>query len=132
MIAFDTSLLVRFLVEDDQRQLRLTLETLACATERRERVLVSDVVLSELEWVLDAAYKVPRKQILVAVQSLVEDGRFCFENASRLAMALQRYQHGKGDLSDYLLGARAREGGAATTFTFDRGLRRDDLFTVLD
>jgi predicted nucleic-acid-binding protein len=131
VIAFDTNLLVRFLVEDDHRQLRLTLEALDEAAERGEQVLVTDVVLSELEWVLDAAYDVPRKRILAAMQGLLEDGRFCFESPSRLATALHRYQRDRGDLSDYLIGARAREGGAVTTFTFDRSLRRDDLFTVL-
>ena len=65
------------------------------------------------------------------LQSLAGDGRFCFENASRLALALDRYQRGRGDLADYLLGTRAREGGAVTTFTFDRDLGKDDLFTVL-
>ena len=131
MIAFDMNLLVRFLVEDDERQLRTTLETLEEATERGEPVLVTDVVLAELEWVLDAAYEVPRRRILAAIQGLVDDGRFCFEDPSRLADALHRYQRSRADLSDYLLGARGRECGAVTTFTFDRGLRRDDLFTVL-
>jgi predicted nucleic-acid-binding protein len=131
VIAFDTNLLVRFLIEDDERQLRAVRDTLEDVAERGERVLVTDIVLSELEWVLDAVFAVPRKQILAAVQSLAGDERFCFEDSSRLATALHRYQHGRGDLSDYLLGARAREVGAVSTFTFDRGLRRDDLFTVL-
>jgi predicted nucleic-acid-binding protein len=131
VIAFDTNVLVRFLVEDDERQLNATLQALEETTERGEQVLVTDVVLAELEWVLDAAYEVPRRRILAALQGLVQDGRFCFESPSRLAIALHRYQHGKGDLSDYLLGSRGRECGADTTFTFDRALRKDDLFTVL-
>lgn len=66
--------LVRFLVEDDERRLKATLGTLEEATERGEQVLVADLVLAELEWVLDAAYEVPRRRILVALQGLVQDG----------------------------------------------------------
>ncbi|MFH1176012.1 MAG: hypothetical protein V1750_01300 [Acidobacteriota bacterium] len=36
-----------------------------------------------------------------------------------------------GDLSDYLLGLAAREAGAGTTYTFDRGFRGEEQFTAL-
>jgi predicted nucleic-acid-binding protein len=45
--------------------------------------------------------------------------------------ALRGYAKGKGDLSDYLLGEIAEARGARTTYTFDRGLRGSEGFTLL-
>jgi predicted nucleic-acid-binding protein len=94
-------------------------------------VLVTDIVLCELEWVLESAYRVPRDRVTAALQTLAADDRFCFEDASRAAAAIRLYQAGTGDLSDYLLGLRAREAGAGTTFTFDRALGGDERFTLI-
>ena len=92
---------------------------------------MGDVVLAELEWVLESAYSVPRTRILEAVQTLVSDPRFEFEDRSRIERALGEYQKGKGDLSDYLLGQRAQSMQARTIFTFDRTLRDEACFSLL-
>jgi predicted nucleic-acid-binding protein len=92
MIAVDTNVLVRLMVEDDEEQSRRARELLAEATERGERVLVTDIVLCELEWVLDAAYRVPRKRILGAVQALCGDDRFAVQEPTRVGEALRRYE----------------------------------------
>ena len=131
MIGFDTNLVVRLMVEDDAVQARRARNLLEEAAERDERVLVSDIVLSELEWVLEVAYKVPRRRILAALNTLVADDRFCFEDRHRVAMALNLYQRGRGDLADYLIGLRSEAVGVRTTFTFDRDLNDDSRFTVV-
>lgn len=129
MIGFDTNIVVRLMVEDDEAQVRLARKLLEGAAESNESVFISDIVLSELEWVLESAYKVPRLRILAAVNELVADERFCFEDRMRVTSALNLYQQGKGDLADYLLGIRGDDAGARTTFTFDRDLRDDTRFT---
>lgn len=131
MIAFDTNLVVRLMVEDDERQAKVALSILDNAVEKSEKVLVTDIVLSELEWVLDSAYRVPRLRLLAAIQRLAADNRFVFEDQERLTNALARYQDGTGDLSEYLLGLKSREAGASTTYTFDRALRGEGPFTVV-
>ena len=125
MIAFDTNLLVRLMVEDDAAQLRKARGVIREATEREEKILVTDIVLAELEWVLEFSYDVPRERILSTISDLAGDGRFCFEDRQRITDALDLYQAGKGDLADYLLGLPGEVGGARTTYTFDRGLRGD-------
>jgi predicted nucleic-acid-binding protein len=131
VIAFDTNVLVRLMVEDDEAQTRSARDLLVRATEGGERVLVTDIALCELEWVLEAAYHVPRESILRAIQALCADDRFALQDPARTAGALSRYQAGRGDLSDYLLGLTAHAAGATTTYTFDRGLRTDEQFTVI-
>ena len=112
MIGFDTNLVVRLMVEDDKVQAGRARKLLEEAGARDEPVFLSDIVLSELEWVLDSAYKVPRRRILVAVSELVTDGRFCFEDPKRVNTALDLYQQGRGDLADYLLGLGGEKMGA--------------------
>jgi predicted nucleic-acid-binding protein len=131
MISFDTNVIIRLMVEDDEAQARESRRVLDNAVERGERVLVTDIVLCEVEWVLDSAYRVPRSRILTAVQALCEDERFCFQDPGRVNEALDRYQQGRGDLSDYLLGISARDTGAGTTYTFDRSLSGEERFTII-
>ena len=131
MIGFDTNLIVRLLVEDDAAQARRARKLLEEATERDEQVLLSDIVLSELEWVLEAAYKVPRRRILTALNALLADNRFCFEDRHRVTEAINLYHQARGDLADYLIGLRSEEVGVRTTFTSDRQLTNDSRFTVL-
>jgi len=131
MIGFDTNLIVRLMVEDDAAQAGRARKLLEESAERDEQVLLTDIVLSELEWVLEAAYKVPRRRILPALNLLLADNRFCFEDRHRVAAALGLYQQGKGDLADYLIGLRSEEVGARTTLTFDRKLNDDPRFTVV-
>lgn len=131
MIAFDTNLVVRLVVEDEPRQLRQVHRLLDEAAEREEAVLVTDVVLAELEWVLESAYEVRRPDILLALSALAGDERFTFESRERMRLSLDLYHAGSGDLSDYLLGLGGEGAGARTTFTFDRGLRGDPRFTYV-
>jgi predicted nucleic-acid-binding protein len=71
------------------------------------------------------------RDLLAAIQSLAGESLFEFEDRARLQRALDAYQRGRGDLSDYLIGHTAAALGARTTFTFDRGLAGEPTFTVL-
>ncbi len=131
MIALDTNVVVRLMIQDDEEQLARAMAVLEPLWERSLPALIPDVVLAELEWVLEGAYRVPRSEILASLHALAADKRFVFDDRSRLLEALRRYQSGRGDLSDYLIGLAATGAGAETTLTFDRGLRDDPSFKVL-
>jgi predicted nucleic-acid-binding protein len=64
-------------------------------------------------------------------QAIVGSERFDFDDRRRVARALELYQRGKGDLSDYLIGLGAFERGVSTIYTFDRALRDEEQFTLL-
>lgn len=130
MIAFDTNVVVRLVVEDDAEQLHRVHQLIASAEAESENVLIPDVVLCELEWVLTSAYGATRGDVLAAVQALAAEPLFAFEDRDRLRKVLDTYERGRGDLSDYLIGARAAAAGARTTYSFDRALRGDAGFTV--
>lgn len=131
MIAVDTNVLVRLLVRDDVEQLRRAVALLDQCRDARERCYVTVPLLCELEWVLDAAYKVPRRDIAVALGAILDDAVFEVESREAVAEALDHYRRWKGDFSDYLIGALARRGGARATYTFDRRLIRNAGFASL-
>lgn len=132
MIALDTNLVVRLIVSDDPKQTALTERLLREAFEQGETCFISDPVLCETEWVLDRSYKVPCGEILSALRNLLaRRSLFTFESPEALGKALDDYQQGKADFSDFLIGAKAQALGARTTFTFDRVLSRHQGYSLL-
>lgn len=62
---------------------------------------------------------------------LLEGTEFTFADRTAVGAAVASYERGKADFSDYLIGATAASAGASTTFTFDRGLRKSEDFTLV-
>lgn len=131
MIALDTNIVVRLIVQDAPGQVVIAERILRNAFERREPCFLSDPVLCELEWVLTSCYKAQRIEILAALQELLARELFHFEDRDAVQKALDAYQAGKADFSDYLIGAKGHANGATTTFTFDGNLRGRTEFTAL-
>ena len=130
MIAFDTNVLLRLLLNDDARQTRIAQGLLDHAVARSGKVLLPDIVLCELEWVLDSVYEVPKAEIIETLRRLLDAEEFALLDRAAVARALNGYEGGSADFSDYLIGASAARAGAATTCTFDRALRRADGFIL--
>ena len=130
MIALDTNVLLRLLLNDDPRQSRQAQALIDRAVSRSDPVLLTDIVLCELEWVLGAAYGVPKPEIARTLRRLLDTPVFAFLDRAAVAGALGDYETGTGDFSDYLIGASAARAGASTTYTFDRALRHADGFDL--
>ena len=126
----DTNVLLRLLLNDDAPQARKAQALLDQAASRSDKVLLPDIVLCELEWVLDSVYQVPRPAIIETLRRLLDAEEFAFLDRAAVAGALEGYERGSADFSDYLIGTSAARAGAATTYTFDRALRRTGGFTL--
>jgi predicted nucleic-acid-binding protein len=131
LIAVDTNILVRLATRDDPQQAAQAQALLEDSFREEETCFISDPVLCELEWVLDRCYTASRADILTTLQGLFSRPHFEFEDRARLRRVLSAYESGKGDLADYLIGAKAQAHGARSTYTFDRALRNQEGFTVL-
>lgn len=130
MIAFDTNVLLRLLLNDDVRQARQAQALIDQAVSRSDTVLLPDIVLCEVEWVLSSVYEVPKGAIVETLRRLLDADEFAFLDCAAVTGALNGYESGSADFSDYLIGASAARAGAATTYTFDRALRRADGFSL--
>ena len=95
-----------------------------------EAILLPDIVLCEVEWVLPSAYDLSRATIAQTLGRLLHGPEFTFANRVVVNEALHRYERGKAEFSDYLVGAEATAARATTTFTFARDLRSSDDFTL--
>ena len=109
MIALDTNVLVRYLVEDDARQTAQAAALIERAIADDESLYVSDVVVCETVWVLSVAYKVGRKEIVAVLRNLFRARHLAFETVEQLIRALDAYEAGKGDFADYLIREHARK-----------------------
>jgi len=128
MKGVDTNLLVRFLTRDDERQYRLASRAVASHAESGEPLRIDATVLCELVRVLESAYGYGRDEVASALEAL--DGAHPVEIEARdlARQATGNYREGGGGFSDHLLGLRNRRAGCETTLTFDRRLKRSELF----
>mgnify|MGYP003477358572 FL=1 len=111
MIAFDTNMLVRLVVDDHPQQADIAENLL-----KTHRVLISRTVLLETEWVLRSAYKLPGGRIHAFLQLLLQTENTVVEDALSVGRALDWYAQG-ADFADALHLAAC---GAAVMHTFDR------------
>lgn len=131
MIAFDTNVLVRFLVGDEPRQAARARAAVERAQSRGERIYLTQLVLCELVWVLAGAYDAAKADVLTTLNRLADHPVFVFQGPRRVRRAIERFARGPADFSDYLLGETAADAGAAATLTFDRALLDESGFSLL-
>jgi predicted nucleic-acid-binding protein len=132
VIAFDTNVLLRILLQDEPRQASRAQAQLRQCLEEQETCLLTDIVLCELDWVLRRSYRASRADVLAVLDHLAGRAPFGFQDRDLVRQVIEAFRHGRGEFADLLLGLRGRADGAATTYTFDRELRRIESFTVLD
>ncbi len=129
MIALDTNVLVRYLVEDEpadqcERAAALIEGTLDSGTP----IFLSNIVLCELVWVLESCYGLPGPQIADTLERLIETEQLRFTEPSLLHRAVDDYRSSRGDFADFLIRELARSHGCSTVATFDQALLDHDDF----
>lgn len=123
MIALDTNVLVRFLVQDDPDQARLASEVIDQLTESGPG-FVGREVLVELVWVLERAYRLGRAEIAGALDGLLASTELVIEGADDIGPALELYRNDGFGFADLMIAAAARRADASEVVTFDRKAAR--------
>lgn len=118
MTGLDTNVLVRYLAQDDEAQLR---SVLALLLKKGATFFVPDLVLIEADWVLSSLYAWTADETAEAFGRLLSVHNLVFENEGRIRHALRSMCRG-ADLSDELIVDRCREMGCKTVATFDKGM----------
>jgi predicted nucleic-acid-binding protein len=119
VIAVDTNVLVRLLVNDsaDQAQIEVAKNLLRAAGQ----VYVPQIVQVEMVWVLETAYYFDKKAILQVLQHLSEHPCFILQHLELFIIATNDYHHSHADFSDCLILAESCH-QAYQLATFDRKL----------
>ena len=115
MRAVDTNVLVRLLVRDDPAQLAAAEAFVA------KGAWVSQLVLMETLWVLDAVYDRSAAHIATAVEMLLTHAELTMQDADVVTAALAQFRaRPKLGYSDCLVLESARKAGHLPLGTFDR------------
>lgn len=128
MIGFDTNILVRHLVQDDPEQGASASRFIEAHCSESSPGFVNRVVLCELVWVLETAYRYPRNIIADTIERLLRTVELEIENDDAAWLALHAYRDQGVDFSDAFIGHTNRELGCERTATFDRRATRLDVF----
>jgi len=131
MKAIDTNVLVRYLVQDDPVQGRRAASFIEAAASDKASILIGNIVLCEMVWVLDSAYRFPKPEIVGCIDKLLQTSTFQFEFKDIVRVALEDYRRVKADFADCLLGRLHTALGCDTTVTFDVALRKLQTFQLL-
>jgi predicted nucleic-acid-binding protein len=120
MTGLDTNVLVRYLVQDDETQLRAVL---ALLLKKKATFFVPDLVLVEADWVLTSLYHWTVEEVADAFARLLTIQNLSFEDEGRIRSALRAIRQGAG-LSDELIVDRCRDMGCKSVATFDKGMAK--------
>ena len=119
MLGLDTNVLIRYLVQDDRRQYEKARRVIQREAGNGEPVLISLLVLLEVEWVLRSRYGLSKADILAAFSALLDAADLAFEDETSVEYALYTWKDSAADFADCLVEARNRRLGCRATATFD-------------
>ncbi|OQX18831.1 MAG: hypothetical protein BWK76_06420 [Desulfobulbaceae bacterium A2] len=105
MIAVDTNVLVRALVDDPDE--RAQVEAARIVLKSAGEVFLPQVVQVEMVWVLETAYGLKHQEVLRVLDALAVNSAYVFEREDHFSAALAMFRQGKADFADYLILAAA-------------------------
>ena len=119
MRAIDTNVLVRLIVQDDERQEAAAKRFVAFGA------WVSKVVLVESIWVLYSIYRLPHPELADTIEMLLSHGQIFIEDSETVAAALIHYRKRPSlRFSDCVILESARKAGHLPLGTFDKNLSK--------
>jgi len=132
MIGLETNILVRYLAQDDEKQSAIvtkliegnldksTDKSLDKNNDKEGYYFINHIVLCELVWVLQCAYKVQKKQIVEIIEQLLQTSQFTCQSPDIIWKALKNYKNGTADFADYMTSAININQGCKYTLSFDK------------
>lgn len=125
MIAVDTNVLIRYLVNDDEQQAEAARVLLSKLTVDN-RGFVSREVTLELTWVLKRAYGFSRDKIATVLEQLISSQELEFETEYDILRTVLNFRSNNFEFSDLMVVTAASRYGARPLYTFDRKAARID------
>ncbi|HKV46701.1 MAG TPA: type II toxin-antitoxin system VapC family toxin [Candidatus Acidoferrales bacterium] len=128
MIGLDTNILIRYLTQDDPVQSRKATEILEWRLTHENPGFVSVVVMAEIVWVLDRAYGLTNREIVGAIERILQTDVLLVENEQEVFTAMIMLKEGRGSFADALIAQLGNRAGCLHTLTFDeKALRLSDF-----
>ena len=131
METFDSNVVVRLVVEDDEDQSRRA-ETAWRSALAGSGVFLPKVVLVETAWVLRTAYRFDSSTVAKTLRRLLDVDRVKIEDEIEVRHALAHFEQGGADFSDFVILESARQGSALPVRTFDRRFAQEEGVEILE
>lgn len=119
MIGLDTNIVVRYLTHDDPMQTTAAVTLIDSLTPDSPGFL-SLIVIVELIWVLEAAYRFRKPEIIQVLETLLRSKELVLERGEIVAQALRKFAMGNADFADCLIERCGHAAECLHTLTFDR------------
>jgi predicted nucleic-acid-binding protein len=119
MIAIDTNVLVRIIVEDvgQAEQTKIARELAKTA----QKIYLTQIVQVETTWVLAKVYKLNKPDLIAVLDHLLENPAFVLQNLESFQTALGLFRQSQADFADCLILVESQH-VQTTLYTFDKRL----------
>ena len=128
VIGIDTNILVRIITHDDEKQSQIALDYVSNSSTP---FVINHIVICELVWVLESAYKYDKKQIIKALECILKVKQFLILEKNSVRSALKLYAETTIDFSDALIGYVNKEASCEFTITFDKAASKTSIYKLL-
>lgn len=121
MIAVDTNVLIRILVNDPDASLQM--QSARALLAKSEVLYVPQIVQVETVWVLESAYRFDKPEICKILDHLQQHPQFQLQAAESFEAAVTLFRQHSADFSDCLILTESTN-QQLKLFTFDKKLSR--------
>jgi predicted nucleic-acid-binding protein len=119
MIGLDTNIVVRYLTHDDAAQTAAAVRVIESLSQDSPGFL-SLIVVVELVWVLEVAYRFKKNEIERVLETLLRSKELAIERAEIVWQALRKFTAGSADFADCLIERVGHAAECEYTVTFDK------------
>jgi len=120
MIALDTNVLLRYLVQDDPKQSSKATEIIERRLTKQEPGFVSLVCILEIAWVLGSLYRRSGCEIAGHIEMILAADILQVQNEQAVYQGVIALRNGTGAFEDALIGSLGAWWGCTATLTFDQ------------
>ncbi len=131
MIGLDTNVVVRYVVQDDEKQSGAASRMIEKSLSPENPGFICLVTLAEIVWVLEECYGADRAKVAAVVEGLLSSRQLLVEQSDVAWRALKAWTGSAADLSDALIAQVGLAAGCTKVATFDRGAATLEGFELL-
>ena len=131
MLALDTNVLLRYLVQDDEAQAEAASSLIESLTVDRPGFICREVII-EMVWVLERSYRFTRAQIADVLVEMTLTQGLVFESEDDVVRAALQYRQGGPGFADLMILAAVTRAQANPLHTFDRALSRKEGVALVE
>lgn len=131
MLALDTNVILRYLVQDNEVQAEAAGSLIESLTADRPGFICREVIV-EMVWVLERSYRFTRSQIADVLVEMTLTQGLVFEAEDDVVRAALQYRQGGPGFADLMILAAVTRAEADPLYTFDRALSRKEGVALVE